>query len=95
MNYLFCVFIIKGSIGSIGSCPSSHKFTYLQGKYCCRTNKEKNDPRKDGKFCDGGYINFESRCCENNAYIKCAYPYRCDTHRDGLLYVKGDESVFS
>ena len=65
------------------SCPSSHKYVYLNGRYCCRTNKEKNNIGKDGDLCDGSEIGINSRCCENNAFIKCTYG-RCSNHKDAI-----------
>ena len=64
-----------------GSCPSSHKYAYLNGEFCCRTNKEKIGS-KDGYLCDGSEIGIESRCCENDDYSKCAHN-RCHNHESG------------
>lgn len=65
----------------IDSCPLSHKYAYLDGKYCCRTNKEKNRSGRDGHLCDGSVIGIDSRCCENNDYAKCGYQ-TCSNHKD-------------
>ena len=62
------------------TCPSDYPFAYLNGAYCCRTNRERTD--KDGNpdgypneitsgTCDGIGFTRESRCCEKNAYFKC------------------------
>ena len=47
----------------VGSCPSSHKYAFMNGKYCCRTNKEKFRAEKYDDLCDGGEISIDSRCC--------------------------------
>ena len=51
-------------------CPVSHPFAYLEGSYCCKTNKEKNSAY-DGWRCDGSEIEFSSTCCEDNQNTKC------------------------
>ena len=56
----------------VGSCPSSHKYAYLDGKYCCRTNREKTS-ENDGELCDGSEIGIDSACCEDNDYAKCEF----------------------
>ena len=44
----------------------------MDGKYCCRTNREKFSDN-DGELCDGSEIGIDSTCCEDNDYAKCAY----------------------
>ena len=70
------------------SCPSSHKYAYLDGKYCCRTNKEKNDSRLDGDLCDGSEIGIDSRCCENDDHVDCEYA-KCINHKDAIKNDQG------
>ena len=53
----------------------------MDGKYCCRTNKEKIDILADGELCDGSKIEIDSRCCENGDYVKCEYE-NCSNHKD-------------
>ena len=76
-------------IFSDSSCPSSHKYAYLNGRYCCRTNKEKISFGQDGDLCDGSEIGIDSRCCENNYFIKCAYG-RCNNHKDAINNNQGN-----
>ena len=73
------------------SCPSSHKYAYRDGEYCCRTNKEKNDPHTDGDgdLCDGSLIGFDSRCCENDDWAKCGYK-TCFNHKDAINNDQGN-----
>ena len=56
------------------SCPSTHPWPYLNGIYCCATNREKNDSQKNGTLCDGSIIELGSACCENDEYHKCTSP---------------------
>ena len=55
-------------------CPSSHPFAYLNGNYCCKTNKEKNEPHSDGELCNGSEISIESTCCEGDQHTDCPNP---------------------
>ena len=64
-------------------CPSSHKYAYLNGTYCCRTNKENIDIGKDDDLCDGSEIGIDSRCCENSDFVKCEYK-KCINHQDEI-----------
>ena len=64
---------------SVGSCPSSHKYAYQDGKYCCRTNKEKIS--SEGDSCDGSEIGIDSSCCANDEYQQCENE-RCINHKD-------------
>ena len=73
--------LIHDEFPLVGNCPSSHKYAYLDGKYCCRTNKEKIDILADGELCDGSKIEIDSRCCENGDYVKCEYE-NCSNHKD-------------
>ena len=70
-------------------CPSSHQYAYLNGKYCCRTNKEKIGSGKDGDLCDGSEIGIDSRCCEDNAYVRCEYE-KCSNHSDAITNTQGN-----
>ena len=74
---------------SVSSCPSSHKYAYLDGKYCCRTNKEKTGRRKLKDLCDESEIGIDSRCCENNDYAKCVYE-KCINHQDAITNEQGN-----
>ena len=71
----------KISIYSVETCPSSHKYAFLNGKYCCQTNKEKKDILKHGALCDGSRIGINSHCCENDNYQRCSYE-NCYNHKD-------------
>ena len=65
------------------TCPSSHKYAYLDGEYCCRTNKEKIGNFLDGDLCDGSVIGIDSRCCENDDWAQCEYE-KCTNHEDPI-----------
>jgi len=52
------------------TCPANYPFAYLNGKYCCATNKEKHYAA-EGKHCDGSIIGIDSTCCQNDTYFKC------------------------
>merc|ERR1712136_190185 len=56
----------------VGSCPSSHKYAYLNGQYCCQTKREKVGGRSSD-LCDGSLISIGSECCENDAYARCSF----------------------
>ena len=51
-------------------CPQSDPYAYLEGVYCCETNKEKVG-RKNVASCDGSEIEISSTCFENNQYTPC------------------------
>ena len=74
------------------SCPSSHKYAYLNGEYCCRTNKEKIDVATDGDLCDGSEIGIDSRCCENGDYTKCGNK-KCINHKDAITNNQGNAKL--
>ena len=69
-------------INSVGACPPSFEYAYLDGKYCCRTNKEKIG-RKPSDQCDGSQITLDSRCCENDDYSKCLVD-KCVNYADAV-----------
>ena len=73
----------------VSSCPLSHKYAYLDGKYCCRTNRERIGSGVDGDLCDGSEIGIDSRCCENNDYVKCVYE-KCINHQDAIINEQGN-----
>ena len=52
-------------------CPFSHPYAYLNGSYCCKSNKEKISAN-DGSSCDGSEIKFNSTCCEENQFTRCS-----------------------
>ena len=56
----------------LGDCPNSHPYVYRRGDYCCKYNKE-NVFARDGEFCDGSELTFESKCCQNNAMLGCPH----------------------
>ena len=70
------------------SCPSSHKYAYADGNYCCRTNKEKVDSQA-GDCCDGSEISIDSCCCENDYHAKCGYE-KCINHKDAIKNDQGN-----
>ena len=74
------------------SCPSSHKYAYLDGIYCCRTNKEKNDSARDGDLCDGSEIGIDSLCCENDDHARCGYE-KCINHKDAIKNDQGNANL--
>ena len=76
-------------IFSDSSCPSSHKYAYFDGEYCCRTNKEKKAIAVEGDLCDGSEIGIDSRCCEDNDYAKCGYE-KCINHKDAIKNDQGN-----
>ena len=55
-------------------CPDTHPYPYFGGDYCCKTNKEKNDPSANGALCDGSVLGIDSRCCEGDQAAKCPNP---------------------
>ena len=63
------------------NCPSTHPWAYLDGDFCCATNREK-VASEDGLLCDGSIIELTSSCCENSAYTACASP-PCANKIDG------------
>ena len=67
-------------------CPESHPFAYLDGSYCCKTNKEK-VAEKDGTRCDGSVISWESSCCRNNRWRKC-FNNPCRNYNGETEYLK-------
>ena len=56
----------------LGFCPSSHRYAFLNGQYCCRTNKE-NVIGTPTDSCDGSLISIDSSCCENDDYKECPF----------------------
>ena len=64
----------------VGSCPSTHKYAYLNGDYCCQTNREKVGGTPTD-LCDGSLISIGSECCENNAHTRCSFG-TCTNHED-------------
>ncbi len=57
---------------SAPGCPSSHRYAYLNGDYCCAHPTEANRPHVgDVPPCDGGPLKLDSRCCKDDAYIPC------------------------
>ena len=69
------------------SCPSSHKYAYRHGEYCCRTNKEKiASPSHD--LCDGSEIGIDSTCCENDDWKRCGND-NCINHEDAFKNGQG------
>ena len=76
-----------------GRCPKSHPYTYLNGRYCCQSNKEK-VYRPDGSRCDGSKIQKDSSCCEGDRYTRCRYG-NCENslnpgYQSGVVYVDQD-----
>ena len=51
-------------------CPDSHPYAYSHGRYCCASEYEKIFDHQEA-FCDGGIIQYNSMCCENDEYIRC------------------------
>jgi len=47
----------------------SHPYAYFDGHFCCAHSKEK--VSNQGYICDSGEISLTSRCCKDNAYVKC------------------------
>ena len=70
------------------SCPSSHKYAYRHGEYCCRTNKEKIAIERDGDLCDGSEIGIDSLCCENDDWKLCGNR-PCINHKDAFKKDQG------
>ena len=62
--------------GSSPQCPSSHKWAYYGGRYCCQYDKETTAPTTTS-LCDGGQISLISECCKYHAYTKCPYVDGC------------------
>ena len=68
-----------------GSCPESHPWAYLNGKYCCALWYEKPHVENHGAKCNGSKLRLDSSCCIYDDYIKC--PFRtCSTKKGGKIY---------
>ena len=102
------VWLIKFDLGKVKFRPScyqkidrnfnivtvslSHKYAFLNGKFCCRTNKENKNEGKFGDLCDGSQIGIDSVCCFNDDFIKCSQ-HKCNKNEDSVKNESG--SVFS
>ena len=64
-------------IPSSGKCPASHPYVYNDGEHCCKVNREK-IYQSQGQQCDGSKIQRDSKCCEDNKYIKCPSGNNCE-----------------
>ena len=64
----------------------------MNGKFCCRTNKENQNKGKFGDLCDGTQLGIDSVCCYNDDYIQCSQN-KCKTNEDSAENESG--SVFS
>ena len=42
-------------------CPTTYRYAFRRGKYCCRTNKDTN----------GGTLTINSNSCQHDAYRPC------------------------
>ena len=62
--------------GASNQCPTSHKWAYFDGDYCCRYDTE-NVYAPEGTKCDGGKISLTSSCCKNNEFTTCPYKEGC------------------
>jgi hypothetical protein len=75
-------------------CPVGHRYAYKNGKFCCKYSHEK---KQGGWFtnkkCDGSWIQIDSECCKDDAWVVCpsppckkrpsafvGYPEHCTTH---------------
>ena len=68
-------------------CPSSHPFAYLNGDYCCKTNKEKVH-RPSGSKCDGSSISIDSICCAGDDHVRCPIgAKKCGVKKTGERFV--------
>ncbi|XP_063692556.1 papilin-like [Bolinopsis microptera] len=56
--------------GKDPECPASHPNAYSDGRYCCKSNKEKYYGPLGSK-CDGSVIQRDSKCCEGDQYTRC------------------------
>ncbi len=53
-------------------CPSSHPRAYLDGRSCCAGDREADRPSAgDDPPCDGGPLQLDSRCCQDDDYLAC------------------------
>ena len=55
-------------------CPASHPHAYYDGLYCCKHDKEKSNGHQ-GTKCDGSTISITSKCCLDDAHIRCPNGY--------------------
>ena len=69
-------------LGLASQCPASHKWAYLDGKYCCKFDVENVDS-KVGPGCDGSKISRSSSCCKNHAHVKCHDSNGCANYVQG------------
>lgn len=53
----------------------------MNGKFCCRSNKEDVNQEKYGDLCDGSKIEIDSVCCDQDDYIKCSHD-KCNNNED-------------
>ena len=74
-------------------CTKDYPFAYLNGQYCCETNKELVSGGSSNEIasgtCDGIGFNIESTCCKDNKYLKCPHE-QCVTRHEGIRLCKFD-----
>ena len=68
------------------SCPKDFPYAFMEGDYCCKTQKENifmeydeidNNTTNGKSLCDGGLIHWSSICCQDNNYKKCPNNKKC------------------
>ena len=71
------------------TCPQDHPYAYLDGKYCCQSDREK-VYEEEGEKCDGSVISRQSTCCLDNAYAECPDPdgNDCYNYNHGKFLVR-------
>ena len=68
------------------SCPKDFPYAFMEGDYCCKTQKENifidydeldHNMTAEKSLCDGALIHWSSICCQDNNYKKCPNNYKC------------------
>ena len=62
--------------GASNQCPTSHRWAYLDGNYCCHYDTENVDAI-EGARCDGGKISLTSSCCKKHEFTRCPHKEGC------------------
>merc|ERR1711881_311358 len=76
MRLILVLLVTLASVqgGKALECPERHPFAFLNGAYCCKYNKEKEQEDPEGSSCNGSIIQLNSSCCYFDAYVKCRGP---------------------
>jgi hypothetical protein len=53
-------------------CPPAHPYAYLSGAFCCGNGLE-HVVKSEGRYCDGGPIEFDSKCSKDGNFTVCPH----------------------